>query len=81
MCGLTGGGPCQPSRDGAVAQRASKILIAQPPRCFGAAARTCRNPRLRLTVVPTPAVDGHVSSSASTASHQSSRWESRVRLK
>jgi hypothetical protein len=52
---LTVAGTWQTSRDVAVAQRASKVLIAQHPRCFGAAAHACHNPRLRLTVVPTPA--------------------------
>ena len=37
----------------------SQAVIAANPVCFGAAARaperTCRNPKLRLTVVPTPA--------------------------
>jgi peptidoglycan/LPS O-acetylase OafA/YrhL len=55
---LTLAGTAQVQRDIEVAQRASKVLIAQHPRCFGAASRAprrCTNPRLRLTVVPTPA--------------------------
>jgi len=40
------------------AERASAAVLASHPRCFGAAARDprtpCTNPRLRLTVVPTP---------------------------
>jgi hypothetical protein len=40
------------------AQQASQAVLAAKPRCFGADARDprrrCQNPRLRLTVVPTP---------------------------
>jgi hypothetical protein len=40
------------------ARHASQTFLAAPPRCFGAAAhdpaRPCRNPALRLSVVPTP---------------------------
>ena len=40
------------------AEQASQRVLAEPPRCFAAAARDpqrpCENPKLRLTVVPTP---------------------------
>jgi peptidoglycan/LPS O-acetylase OafA/YrhL len=58
VIGLTLAGTAEVQRDIEVAQRASKLLIAQHPRCFGAAShasKSCTNPRLRLTVVPTPA--------------------------
>jgi peptidoglycan/LPS O-acetylase OafA/YrhL len=58
VIGLTLAGTAQVQRNIEVAQRASKVLIAQHPHCFGAASRAsrpCTNPRLRLTVVPTPA--------------------------
>jgi peptidoglycan/LPS O-acetylase OafA/YrhL len=58
VAALTVAGTTGVERDIAVAQRASKTLIATHPRCFGAAAHArlrCVNPKLRLTVVPSPA--------------------------
>ena len=47
VIGLTLAGTAQVERNIEVAQRASKVLIAQHPRCFGAASRVRARARTR----------------------------------
>jgi peptidoglycan/LPS O-acetylase OafA/YrhL len=57
---LAASGSAQLRNDVRTAEVASQRLVASKPACFAAAARDpahpCRNPRLRLTVVPSPIV-------------------------
>jgi peptidoglycan/LPS O-acetylase OafA/YrhL len=55
---LAGAGTRHLTSEVRAAERNTNTVLAEAPDCFGAAARDprrpCRNPRLRLTVVPTP---------------------------
>jgi peptidoglycan/LPS O-acetylase OafA/YrhL len=62
VLGLVASGNAQLRGDLQAAERASAQVLASAPPCFAAQARdpehSCRNPKLRLTVVPTP-IEAH----------------------